>query len=259
MRIARAPLPDGPMTAAPLSRWASGVASLDAALAGGLAYGRVHEVYAAEAEDAPAAAGFVAAVATGMADARRTIMWLRAARLAGRDMVLQANGWAEMGGVPDSMLLLHPPEEQALLWAAAEAARCTALGAVIVEGWGRMPLLDLTASRRLALAVEKSGVPLFLLRIDATPIPSAAFTRWQVASAPSRALPGNAPGNAAIALDLLRQKSGPCGLHWQLEWDRDQRQFRDAALSGAVVSVPFRGSAADAGARPLRQNARHAA
>ena len=31
-----------------LQRWASGVASLDTALGGGLAYGRVHELYAAQ-------------------------------------------------------------------------------------------------------------------------------------------------------------------------------------------------------------------
>ena len=37
-----------------LRRWASGVTSLDTALAGGLAYGRVHELYAAQDEDAAA-------------------------------------------------------------------------------------------------------------------------------------------------------------------------------------------------------------
>lgn len=85
---------------------------------------------------------------------------------------------------------------------------------------------------------ERSGAPLVLLRIDATPKPSAAQTRWQVASAPSRTLPGNAPGLTTFYVTLLRQRAGPCGLVWRLEWDRDHRIFREAPLSGGVVPVP---------------------
>jgi protein ImuA len=116
-----------------------------------------------------------------------------------------------------------------------------------------------TANRRLALATEKSGVSLFLLRIDAMPVPSAAETRWQVAAAPSRALPGQAPGLPTFDITLLRQRSGPSGLDWRLEWDRDQRKFREAAVSGAVVPVPARGPAADGAAGSLSPDSRCAA
>lgn len=225
-------------------RWASGIASLDTALGGGLAYGRVHEVFAAEAEDGPAAAGFVTALATGMVQTDRAVVWLRAERSGRQGGVLQANGWAELGGAPGRALVGLVPDALALLRAAHDALRCAALGAVIVEGWGRMPELDLTASRRFVLAAEKSGVPLFLFRIDAAPVPSAAQTRWQIASAPSQALPGKAPGVPTFDVELLRQKSGPSGLGWRLEWDRDRRLFHEAALPGAVVPVPARGPAA---------------
>ncbi|MCY1672589.1 hypothetical protein OVA07_16435 [Novosphingobium sp. SL115] len=224
-----------------------GIASLDAALGGGLARGRVHEFYATEGDDAASAAGFVVSVATGMTASGGTVLWLRAQRAARMSGVLQAHGWTELGGTPGRELVGVMPDSMSLLRAAVDALRCAALGAVIMEGWGVMRELDLTASRRLALAAEKSGVPLLLLRHEATPVPSAAQTRWRVAAAPSHALPGNAPGGPTFDVTLLRQRSGPCGLDWRLEWDRDRRMFREAALSGAVVSPPAHRPAADSG------------
>lgn len=239
-----------------IRRWASGIASLDTALSGGFAYGCVHELYAAEVEDAAAVAGFAMATVTGMT--HQPVLWLRQRRAlssGGSAGVLQASGWGELGGRPGHAILGVLPDAMALLRTAVDALRCPALGAVVIEGWGRMRELDLTASRRLALAAEKSGVPLLLLRIDARPGPSAAQTRWQVAAAPSRALPGHAPGAPSFDIALLRQKAGPCGLDWRLEWDRDQRSFRQA-VSGAVVPVPVRGPSADTGTGLLRLPAR---
>lgn len=251
---------------APLRCWASGVAALDSALSGGLAFGRVHEVFAAEAEDAASAAGFTMATATGMAvemaggtAGSKTILWLRSQRAAAMGGVLQANGWAELGGAPGQALFGVLPDAKTLLKAAVDALRCSVLGAVVVESRGAMPELDLTASRRLALAAEASGVPLFLLRVDATPVSSAAATRWQIAAAPSQALPGNAPGHPTFDLELLRQKSGPSGLNWRLEWDRDQRTFRETALCGAVAPIPVGRPAADSTGTAFSRDTKHAA
>ena len=223
---------------------AFGISSLDAVLGGGLARSRVHEVYVAEPDDAVAAVGFAMALTARFSDGGRTALWLRSLRAARGNGVFQAQGWRELGGIPGNGLVGVVPDTMALLRVAVEAVRCPGLGAVVVEGWGAMRELDLTASRRLALAAEKSGVPLLLLRIDADPTPSAAQTRWQVASAPSVALPGNAPGLPCFDVTLLRQRSGPSGQSWRLEWDRDQCQFREAPLSGAVFSVPADRSAA---------------
>lgn len=253
MRIAPALNHRGPSLAP--YRWASGVLSLDAALAGGMAYGRIHEIYAAEVADAASAMGFGAVVVSGMVDTGQPVAWLRTRRSAGMSGVFQANGWMELGGAPSNGLLAIVPDAMALLRAAVDALRCPALGAVVMESWGAMRELDLTASRRLALAAEKSGVPLFVLRIDAEPVPSAALTRWQVQSAPSRALPGNAPGYPTFDVTLLRQRGGPCGLDWRLEWNRDRRKFQEAAVSGAVVSLPAGGPAA----RRAGEHGRHAA
>jgi protein ImuA len=216
-------------------------------LVGGPACARVHEVYAAEAEDAGAVGGFAMGLAAGLAGKARGVLWLRSRRAARLGGVLQAEGWRDLGGRPGKALVSVLPDTMALLRAAVEGLRYPALDTVVVESWGPMRELDLTASRRLSLAAEKSGVPLLLLRIDAAPVPSAAQTRWQVASAPSVALPGNAPGHPCFDVTLLRQRSGPSGQSWRLEWDRDRCQFREAPLPGAVVSVPADRPAAEAG------------
>ncbi|MDX2264783.1 MAG: hypothetical protein NW215_07405 [Hyphomicrobiales bacterium] len=75
--------------------------------------------------------------------------------------------------------------EKELLWALEEAASCAALGAVVALLTRREKLYGFTASRRLKLRQEKSGVPLFIVRQgsgDAT----AATARWHVGSLSSR-------------------------------------------------------------------------
>lgn len=229
-----------------------------------MAYGRVHEIYAAEEGDAAAAAGFAMAMTTMMTRVGQTIFWLRSRRDIRQGGLIQANGWAELGGLPAKVVFGAIPDATTLLRAAVAAVQCKTLGAVVVESRGQMREMDLTAHRRLALAAEKSGVPLFLLRFDATPAPSAAYTRWQVSAAASQPLPGKAPGKPTFDIELLRQKSGPSGMRWRLEWDRDQRRLHeiqpgDAALSGAVVPVSARRPAADTGNGPLHGDGRRAA
>ncbi|HMT43472.1 MAG TPA: hypothetical protein PKA59_02895 [Chakrabartia sp.] len=239
-------------------RWASGVGSLDAMLAGGFAYGHLHELYAAEAEDMPATAGFALALGTAMANAHKHILWLRSYHEDQQHGALQANGWAELGAEPARWIFGIVANANGLLKAAVDALRSNALSAVMVEADGRFPVLDMIASRRLVLAAEKSGTPLFLIRTGSEPRASAAETRWRISSAPSRALPANAPGAPVFDIELLRQRSGPSGMRWQLEWDRDRRVFIEAAASGALVSAPVRRPAAPAGIEPVRIDERAA-
>ena len=219
-------------------RIATGHLALDAALGGGLARGRVHELFAAEADDGPSAVGFAATMALRTVGRGSPIFWLRSDEAGRRGGHLHAPGLIELGGDPDALMLGQAPDTKALLKSAADAARCPGLGALIVECWGKCPELDLTVSRRLALAAEKSGVTLFLLRLEADPLPSAADTRWAVGAAPSRPLEANVPGLPMFEIELLRQRSGPSGMRWRLEWDRDQTIFREPANPGAVVPLP---------------------
>ncbi|WP_238475192.1 ImuA family protein [Sphingomonas cavernae] len=179
-------------------------------------------------------------------------LWLRTDEAERRCGRLFAPGLVELGGNPDAFLFALAPDVCALLRGAADAARCAGLGAVIVECWGKSPALELTASRRLALAAEQSGVTVIMLRIDATPVPSAADTRWAVSAAQSVALEANAPGPALFEIELLRRRSGPSGMRWRVEWDRDKCVFREPALSGAVVPLSSHGSVEAPSAPELR-------
>lgn len=214
---------------------ASGHAGFDAALGGGLAVGRVHEMFA-DSLDAASAAAFAALLAL-RGGGTAPLLWLRTADAARQGGHLYAPGIAELGGDPDRLLLVETGDAKALLAAANDALRCPGSTAVVVESRGRLPALDLTAGRRLALGARDAGTVLLLLRLGAEPVPSIAETRWRIAAAPSRELEANAPGAPAFDLELLRWRAGPAGGRWRLEWNRDDQAFRDAALSGAVLPL----------------------
>lgn len=218
---------------------ASGHAGFDRALGGGLAVGCVHELFAADVLDAPSAAAFAALMALRVPGGT-PLLWLRTVDAARRGGCLYAPGVAELGGDPGRLLLVEAADARALLAAANDAARCPGSAAVVVESWGAWPALDLTAGRRLALGARDAGTALLLLRLGAAPVPSVAETRWAVAAAPSRALEGDAPGAPAFDLDLLRWRGGPAGARWRLDWNRDEKSFGGAALSGAGLSLPAR-------------------
>lgn len=238
-----APEEDGP------ERFRLGHAGLDDHCDGGLKRAQLHEIFADDAGDGASAAGFAAMVGLCAAPAGKPLLWLRTRKAERRGGRFHAPGFAELGGDPDRLLLAVVPDELALLRGAGDALRCSGLGAVIAECWGRPACLDLTASRRLTLAAADSGVTALLLRREAEPTPSTADTRWSVAAAPSRGLEARAPGPPAFDLTLLRRRGGPAGKSWRLEWDRDRRRFaepaREQTLPGAVVPVPVRQPAAD--------------
>lgn len=233
--------------------FSTGHKALDAALGGGLAQGRVHELFAASVDDAASATGFAAMLALRALQPGKVLLWLRTDIAERRGGSFHAPGYVELGGDPDALLLALAPDDVTMLRCAADAARCAGLGVVVTECWGTPRALDLTASRRLALAAEKSGVTLLLLRMDAQASPSAAETRWQVMAAPSQRLEANAPGPAVLEIELLRRRAGPAGMRWRVEWDRDERSFREAALPGAVVPLSLGRPAADM--PPLRRTA----
>jgi protein ImuA len=153
--------------------------------------------------------------------------------------LVHAPGWADLGIDVGAWLFLIAPDPPALLRAGVDALRCAGLGAVVIEGWGAWPALDLTASRRFALAAERSGVPLLLVRIAAPPVPSAADTRWTIAPAPSRPAAANAPGAPAFAAELLRQRAGPAGQRWLLEWSSERKNFRESVRDAHRHSAGF--------------------
>lgn len=211
-----------------------GCDAIDIRLGGGLALGALHELCAAEVDDHSAVSGFTLMLAARASDAK-PILWLREDKGQRQHGRLYGPGLVELGINPDRIILVTASDTLSALRAAADTLGCSGIGAVVIEPWGDARALDLTASRRLVLAAETSGIAAFILRDRTTSFASAAATRWTVASASSAALPGNAPGHAALSVELVRHRGGvpPFGL--VMEWDREEHVFREPALSRAVL------------------------
>lgn len=220
-----------------------GLAALDARLDGGLAKGAVHEVLPASGTDAASAAAFalmLAARGGGGADGG-PILWVSTDAELRRQGTPYGPGLAELGLVPDRMMLVTAPDELACLKVASDSIGCAGLAAAIIEV-GSAKRLDLTASRRLALAAEKSGVTALILRGSDSMIASAAASRWQVAAAPSAPLAGQAPGRTGLSLSLLRHRGGARPFDMCVEWDHDRTAFSEPALLRPVPAVAERRS-----------------
>jgi protein ImuA len=109
------------------------------------------------------------------------------------------------------------------LWAMEEGVRCACLSAVIGELWGDPRALDFTATRRLAVASERSGTPCWLVRLGGIANLSGARMRWRIASAPSLLNPfdARAPGMPAWDAELFRARGHPPG-RWSVARETDR-------------------------------------
>jgi protein ImuA len=193
-----------------------GVAALDRALAGGgLPLGAVHEIRGAggDEEDGAAAAGFAAGILARIGargDRRGAVLWcLKRPDLYGPGLLAH-------GLDPARLVLVSASRDDRILWALEEglrAGRGAGLAAVVGEV-GRLPMV---ASRRLQLAAERAGVTALLLRRWRTgdeaaaerDRPSAAVTRWRIASLPAAAIDGEPGiGRPRWRVELLRCRGG---------------------------------------------------
>lgn len=214
-------------------RFATGHAGLDRAMGGGLARGRVHEICCAAGDVGAGAAMalLLARLAGDEAGSGAPILWLRGAGAARTCGLPYGPGLAAIGVDPARLLLGMMGDEAMLLQAALDALRCSGLAALVVEAHGAQRRLNLTASRRLALAAEASGVTALLLLVDAPVAASAAESRWRVAAAPSPPLagqaPGRIPGAATFDMTLLRRRAGPDGMEWRLVWNGERGGFEE--------------------------------
>jgi protein ImuA len=193
-----------------------GIAALDAHLPeGGLALGALHEIAGGGADAVPAAAAtlFVAGMLARLAGGR-PVVWCAATQ------DLFPPGLACAGLDPARLLHTAAQDEKTVLLVMEEALRHPGLAAVV----GELTKLPMVASRRLALAAEKSGVMAIALRRRREGRPaeeglSAAATRWCVTPLPATALPvpgGEALGRARWQVALTRCRGGEAA-QWIME------------------------------------------
>lgn len=224
----------------PAGRIMFGVPGLDTALGGGLAAGALHEVFAAGEGDSAAASAFALALTLRKASPHRRVIWIRQDMAAREYGEIAPAGLCEFGAQPADLVIVQVRDALAALRAAADALRCNALGAVVVEPYGTPAALDLTASRRLNLAARRTGVTALVLRLGRQEArPSAAVSRWRVAGAASHRLAADAPGHPRFRIALLRHRGGCPPRQWLMEWDRDQNVFRSSPLLRPLSAQPF--------------------
>jgi protein ImuA len=190
--------PDGDQRSVPLR---TGVTEIDAHLAQAeVSAGAAHEIAGADldGEQGAIAAAFLA-LCLRHCGPDLPILW------AATQTDLYPPGLAGLGLDTRRLILLTLERDSQAAWAMEEALRCPGLGAVV----GEMAKVDLTTSRRLQLAAEKSQIPCFILRRwpngdlarDWRERPVAAATRWRLRPLP---LEGKSGGNSIESIERAR-------------------------------------------------------
>lgn len=191
---------------------------------GGLARGALHEAIGGgpDLRHGAAAALFAASILGGC---KRSVLWV----LKARDLF--APGLAAAGLHPDRLIYAETGDEAQVLPVAEEGLRHKGLAGVVAES----ARLSLTASRRLQLAAEVSGVTALVIRrwpgrgeleLGGT----AAVTRWRLTALASAPVAGGVPGvgDPRWRLELLRCRGAEPAL-WIVEACDETGRLRLAA------------------------------
>lgn len=187
---------------------AFGLEALDSRLgSGGLRAGALHEVAAQTCSmvDDAAATLFLAGIAAREAKAvSGPVLW------ASCRNDLYAPGLEQAGLAAADMIYAQPRDDAALLAVVEDAVRDGTPSAIVAEA-GRVSMV---ATRRLQLVAAEADMPVLLLRRrrsreqDPLAEPSAAWTRWRIASAPSERLTVAGVGRPRWSVELARQRGG---------------------------------------------------
>jgi protein ImuA len=211
---------------------AFGVRAIDAVLQGGLVPASLHEIAPATMRDCGAAAGFALALAARASADGRNTLWIQTDFAATESGNVYGPGCDLFGLPAERLLLLKVARPRDALWAMEEALKCPAVACVIAELPNDGSIADLTATRRLTLAVREGGGFGFLFRHRPSPLTSAAETRWEIAAAKSCPDRFGGLGRTAFTLSLTKNRRGPTG-RWTVAWDHHDRVF--SALPLGVV------------------------
>lgn len=200
-----------------------GLPAVDAALPwGGLPAGGLHEILTAAAggTGSDAAALAFAVFAAGrfqQAGREAEVVWCRPVQRRQEGGLPYGPGLRRCGLDPRRLVLAEARRQEDLCWALEEALRDGRAAAIIGEsggggdgtGRGDGGISDL-ALRRLQLAAEQAGRPLFLLRPEARVRGRAcpSLTRWKAEARPAPREGDGILPPPAWRLDLLRCRGG---------------------------------------------------
>ncbi|GLU57134.1 hypothetical protein Dfri01_65950 [Dyadobacter frigoris] len=171
--------------------------------------GAVHELISDGQQHAAATTGFMASLLGKLMQDGGLSLWIS------RKRTLYPPALKFFGIDPDHVIFIDVKNEKDLLWMTEEALKCQALCAVIAE----INDLDLTASRRLQLAVEHSRVTGLLHRINPRMLGNTACAaRWKISPVASM-LDDDMPGMGFFRwnVQLLKVRNGQTG-QWHIQW-----------------------------------------
>ena len=177
----------------------------------GLPLGCLHE---AGGDGRPAGFAALTAFAAALAGRLGAVLWCsRRAGVYGPS--LYGPGLAQVGLRASRLIAATTASDAEVLAVMEEGLRHPVLACVV----GEVGRINLTASRRLQLAAEKSGVTAFVLRTLArqtTTEPLAAASRWRISAMPSTPHVIPEAGRARWRLELLQSRCGARG-DWIVE------------------------------------------
>jgi len=173
--------------------------------------GALHEIRIEDWRARASAVSFALALAGPRGGA---IVLVQLAHEARTDGALFARGLEGLGVAPGRLVAAFAQDEKRFFWALEEAAREKGLAAVIALAPRGEKLLDLTATRRLALAAEGAAAAPIIIRTMTVAAPTAAAIRWKIEPAPSRPDPDDARAPGAprwrVSLERFRADGRLC-------------------------------------------------
>ncbi|GAB3028138.1 ImuA family protein [Niabella terrae] len=188
----------------------------------------LHEWVTGSATTQAATTGFVAGILQDLMQDQGICIWISP------EPQLFPPGFRNFGLDPERIIFLQLQQEKEICWAMETCLQQEGLSAVI----GELRDLDFYVSRRLQLAVEKSGVPGFVLRSNRQLHPTAAVCRWHIQPIPGdteSGIPGL--GFPGWEVALLKMRGGYTG-SWKLSWK--EGRFEPLHPEAIRTPVPLR-------------------
>ncbi|MFN0024403.1 MAG: hypothetical protein ACKVS5_10950 [Parvularculaceae bacterium] len=188
------------------------------------------------------ALGWTLGRAQGAAAQGRLLFWAAPEASLAEHGAPYAEGLAQFGLDLGACLIARTRAQIDALWAAEQALTLPGAFVLCTVAPALKPL-ELIATRRLFLAAKKYKSCCVIIRLDAGRA-SAAQLRWEVSSAPAES---SAYGLGAPAFDvrLVRNRAGPAGQGWRLQWCADEYAFKTVVrpldvcpLDGGVPAIP---------------------
>ncbi len=190
------------------------------------ATGAVHEFIAQRPEDMAATSGFITGLLHSLLKKDNPSLWISANRN------IYPLALASLGIPVHKIIFADMRREKDVLWTLEEALKCKPLNAVVAE----VRQLDFTASRRLQLAVECSGVTAMIIRPQPRTLDSTSIARWQIQSIPGLTeddLPG--VGFPRWKVELLKVRNGKPG-SWDITWRHDRFFFKEEIVPAKKIT-----------------------